>query len=80
MYSEQLAMLLLVAATHVAQPGAMPREAATAMPARDDALKLRVERGFTDSATRQAQRKRAQAAHLEAPTTPRLRIAGQIGE
>lgn len=81
MYMEQFAVLLLMAATHIAQPGsALPGEAAATKPAGDEALRLRIEHGFSDTAMRQAQRKRTRATRLDAPHVIPLQLARQTGE
>ncbi len=76
MYTEQFAVLLLMAATHIAPPGtALPREATALRPSAGEPLRLRIERGYSDTAMRQAQRKRLHAARMDAPQVPHVQLA-----
>jgi len=77
MFSEQIAILLLVAATQIANQGPPPRDVAR-MPvveAEHIALKRKMERGFTDVATRQQYRKQMLGKSGTTPPETRIMVA-----
>lgn len=77
MFSEQFAILLLVAATQIVNQGPPPRDVAQTpvVETEHKALKRKMERGFTDVATRQEYRKQMHRKGGATPHETRIMVA-----